>query len=101
MKDKILIAGIIIVIICTFVAICYGCSAAASNREEAYGRYILINKTGNGAGGYSRLVYDKDTYVMYVFNDNDAMSPYYIVKNNKAEIAIYNVNWFNGVGVYE
>lgn len=99
MKIKLFIVVIIVIVLGIGLGICCG-TAAQYNRKNVYGRYILISKLGNGIEGYSRLVYDKDTYVMYVFNDEDAMSPYYIVKNNKAEIAIYNVNWF-GVDSYE
>lgn len=100
MKIKLkIICVTIVIIICLFFIICLGSSAASNNEDLVYGRYILIDKVGNRTG-FSRLAYDKDTYVMYVFNDDNAMLPYYIVKDKEAIVGIYNVNWF-GVDNYE
>ena len=95
MKNKALI--IIIIFIISICALLVECAVAGKNNkkdeETIFGRYVLIDKVGNGIDGFSRLVYDKDTYVMYVFND-ESMSPYYIVKDKEAIVGIYNVNWF-------
>ena len=92
-KVKLFIVVIIIIVLCAGLGIYYGTAAQHDKEKLVYGRYVLIDKIGNGINGFSRLVYDKDTYIMYVFND-ETMSPYYIVKNKEAIIGIYNVNWF-------
>lgn len=43
--------------------------------------------------GY-KLMYDNDTKVVYIYIGY-GLSPYYIVKDNKAEIAIYGQNYFS------
>lgn len=93
MKIKLFIIVIIIIVLCIGLGIYCGIAAQHNEEKLVYGRYVLIDKTGDGIHGFSRLVYDKDTYIMYVFND-ETMSPYYIVKDKEAIVAIYNVNWF-------
>lgn len=92
-KIKLLIIIVIVIILGIGLGIYFGTAVQSSEEKLVYGRYILVNKMGDGIHGFSRLVYDKDTYIMYVFND-ETMSPYYIVKDKEAIVAIYNVNWF-------
>lgn len=92
-KIKLFIIIVIVIILGIGLGIYFGTAVQPSEEKLVYGRYVLIDKIGNGINGFSRLVYDKDTYIMYVFND-ETMSPYYIVKDKEAVVAIYNVNWF-------
>ena len=91
MKIKLFIIIIIVIILGTGLGIYFGTAIQPNEEKLVYGRYVLINKMGDGIHGFSRLVYDKDTYVMYVFNDN-TMSPYYIIKDKRATVGIYNIN---------
>ena len=101
MKNKVkLFIAVIMIVLCVGLGIYYGTAAQHSEEKLVYGRYVLIDKAGDGIHGFSKLVYDKDTYVMYIFIDDSAMSPYYIVKDKETIVGIYNVNWF-GVDNYE
>ena len=61
-------------------------------------KFVVIKTVGNSifTSGYS-LGYDKDTKIMYIYvadGNRAGLSPYYIIKDNKAEIAIYGQNYF-------
>lgn len=56
-----------------------------------YDRFVLIEDYG-----HTKLVYDKDTYVVYylIFDGSRlSLTPFYYNKFGSAEIAIYNTNF--------
>lgn len=64
-----------------------------------YGDFIEINHKRYNTYTTERLVYDKNTKVMYWYFDNShdfsiAVSPYYIIgKNGEPEIGVYRENY--------
>lgn len=75
-------------------------------REMFYG--LIIVDTLYDAGGMIEqtlyVVYDRQTKICYLmaFGASElAISPYYIVKNGKPEIAIYGKNYKEGYGDFK
>lgn len=102
MKKIILIFILIIALI--FLT---GCNSAEktvieNNKEVTYINGFRVIKILNDPtmGLPLRLVFDTDTNVIYYMSGSTesnafCLSPYYIVKDGKAEIAVYGRNYFD------
>lgn len=60
--------------------------------KTIYNCFILIREDSDPIVGTTRLAYDKNTKIVYLFVGY-GMSPYYIVVNGEPTIAIYGVNY--------
>lgn len=95
---------IVIILICALALCLVGCAEKKyieDGKEVLYINGFKAIKVFNDYPGCTtlRLVCDPETKVMYYMagsTDSNAfaLSPYYIVKNGKAEIAIYGRNYF-------
>lgn len=57
-----------------------------------YNYFVLIREDRDPIAGDTKLAYDKNTKIVYLFAGY-GMSPYYIVVDGKPTIAIYGVNY--------
>lgn len=95
----------ILIIICLIIFLLTGCAyktVIENGHEVTYINGFKAIAIFNDSSGCPtiRIVCDPDTKVMYYMvgsteSDAFALTPYYIVKNGKAEIAVYNRNYFD------
>lgn len=71
-----------------------GCShkTYTDGSKTMYNYFVLIRVDNDPIAGDTRLAYDKNTKIVYLFAGY-GMSPYYIVVDGKPTIAIYGVNY--------
>ena len=92
---KIISFSILIVIIVLILCGCSHKTYTDGSKTDLYGRFIILRED-KGFGGNFRLMYDKDTKIVYLNignNYNSGLSPYYIIINGEPTIAIYGVNY--------
>lgn len=79
---------------------CVGCVGDGTYEPDAqFGRFKVLEEQGKYYDGflykhYQYLVYDKDTYIIYVYDEgvrgSVSISPYYCMNaDNEPEIAVY------------
>ena len=88
------IISFLILIIFVGILLC-GCyhKTYTDNNKTIYNYFILIHEDIDPIVGNTRLAYDKNTKIVYLFLNRDMLSPYYIVVNGEPTIAIYGVNY--------
>ena len=61
--------------------------------------FTVIKHENETLAGYGyKLMYDNDTKVVYIYigyGYRAGLSPYYIIKDGKAEVAVYGRNYFS------
>lgn len=58
--------------------------------------FTLIKSASLFGSGTCYYIYDNNTKIMYLYTRNGyqaTMCPYYIIINDKPELAIYGINW--------
>lgn len=85
--------SILVLIVFIGILLC-GCShkTYTDDSKTIYNYFILIREDSDPLAGNTRLAYDKNTKIVYLFAGY-GMSPYYIVVNGEPTIAIYGVNY--------
>lgn len=88
---KIILISILIILI--GILLC-GCShkTYTDGSKTIYNCFVLIREDSDPIAGNTRLAYDKNTKIIYLFAGY-GMSPYYIVVNGEPTVAIYGVNY--------
>lgn len=87
------IISFLILIVFISVSLC-GCyhKTYTDDSKTIYNYFILIREDNDPIAGDTRLAYDKNTKIIYLFVGR-GMSPYYIVVDGEPTIAIYGVNY--------
>ena len=87
------IISILITVIFIGMLLC-GCShkTYTDGSKTIYNHFTLIRVDSDPIAGGTRLAYDTNTKIVYLFVEH-GMSPYYIVIDGKPTIAIYGVNY--------
>lgn len=87
------IISFLILIVFIGILLC-GCShkTYTDGSKTMYHYFILIREDDDLIAGCTRLAYDKNTKIVYLFAGH-GMSPYYIIVNGEPTIAIYGVNY--------
>ena len=89
---KIISFLILIVIIGMLLCGCYHKTYTDDNKT-IYHYFVLIHEIIDPIIGDTRLAYDKNTKIVYLFVNRDMLSPYYIIVDGEPTIAIYGVNY--------
>ena len=88
-----------ILILTLGIGIALGCTGCSHKADDQLGRFKVLEKQGEYYDAYyskhyQYLVYDKDTYIIYVYDEgihgSVSISPYYCMNaDNEPEIAVY------------
>jgi hypothetical protein len=90
---KIISFLILIIFIGMLLCGCYHKTYTDDNKTIYYHHFILIHEDVDPIAGDTRLAYDKNTKIVYLFVNRDMLSPYYIIVDGEPTIAIYGVNY--------
>lgn len=87
------VISILILVIFIGTLLCsYSHKTYTDGNKTMYNYFTLIRVDRDPIAGDTRLAYDKNTKIVYLFVGY-GMSPYYIVIDGKPTIAIYGVNY--------